>query len=159
MNRGKRGEDKRSDGALPSETSYASAEERRAKDRSGQEFAVLHLAARRDSNIGWSAAPVKAFPGEAVFSFPYLFPDSPSASVNTGLAADSAIKQYPIAFQAALFVFANIRARRTQIIDQTEDELGPKFEGGEDSTCSPMWSALEGLQDVVIHRAPKSAHR
>ena len=44
MNSGKRGEDKRADGALPSETSYASAEERRAKDRSGQEFAVLHLA-------------------------------------------------------------------------------------------------------------------
>ena len=114
---------------------------------------------RRDSNIGLQALPLKAFQEEAVFSFPYLFPDSFPASVNTVLAADSAIKQYPIAFQAALFLFSIIRARRTQIIDQTDDELGPKFEGGEDSTCSPMWSALEGLQDVVIHRAPKSAHR
>jgi hypothetical protein len=50
------------------------------------------LAARRDSNIGLEAAPVKAFQGEAGFSFPYLFPDSRSASINTGLAADSATR-------------------------------------------------------------------
>ena len=92
MNRRKRGEDKRSDGALPSETSYASAEERRAKDRSGQEFAVLHLAPGGTRTRAAGRAS-KRFRDAALPPFPYLFPDKCAACENIGLAADSVSEQ------------------------------------------------------------------